>query len=92
MIPDKTLEKFIVITPKQFQNPNKMATNIERERKNPNLNECSNQIWKSTCYLQKAPKIPRPRAPYRKYHGVSSCGPSCGPAMSPVNFCANDYK
>lgn len=43
-------------------------------------------------FLQKAPTIPRPRAPYRKYHGVSSCGASCGPAINPVNFCANDYR
>lgn len=40
--------------------------------------------------LQNAPKMPRPLAPYRRYHGVSSCGASVGPATKPVIFWAND--
>lgn len=36
--------------------------------------------------------MPSPRAPYRRYHGESSCGASSGPANMPVIFCANDCE
>lgn len=46
----------------------------------------SKQNAKTMGYSQNAPKMPRPRAPYRKYHGVSSGGASVGPVTNPVNF------